>query len=263
MKLFFSGRNVPQALLAAARHFQLAPEEIEYTLRDRDGGFIKSPRAVIEVDPAAPRRARPVSGPVAAPVAISNPGIVDAPKAQSRSVPKRSGGPAKPSPGGREGRRREPQGVVSPETLIAARESALLLAGFAGLEVEARVEFDPAASEVRVEFEGADARLLTANQGELLETVDHLLPRLLRGRTGESVLCRVDAAGFRAAREADLQRLALEAAETVRREGRPLALPEMNPAERRIVHLTLEKDPTVATASQGDGFLKSITVSPA
>jgi spoIIIJ-associated protein len=80
--------------------------------------------------------------------------------------------------------------------------------------------------------------------------------------TGESLLCRVDADGFRAAREGELQRLARDAAETVRREGRPLALPELNPAERRIVHLTLESDSSVTTASQGDGFLKSITVSP-
>lgn len=263
MKLFFSGRNVPQALLAAARHFQLAPEEIEYTLRDRDGGFIKSPRTVIEVDPAAPRRSRPVGGPIAARPALSKPGDGEASKAHSTALPRRSGGPARSGSEGRESRLREPRGVVSPEALVAARECALLLVGLAGLEVEARVEFDPAASEVLVEFVGADARRLTANQGELLETVDHLLPRLLRGRTGESLLCRVDAEGFRAAREADLQRLALEAAETVRREGRPLALPEMNPAERRIVHLALEKDSSVTTASQGEGFLKSITVSPA
>jgi spoIIIJ-associated protein len=262
MKLFFSGRNVPQALLAAARHFQLAPEEIEYTLRDRDRGFIKSPRAVIEVDPAAPRRSGAAT-PIVAAATVSSPGKEEAPKPPSAAAPRRSGRPPKPSSGGRENRTREPRGVVSPEALGAARECAVQLARFAGLEVEARVGLDPAASEVLVEFEGADAKLLAANQGELLETIDHLLPRLLRGMTGESYLCRIDAAGFRAAREADLQRLALEAAQTVRREGRPLALPEMNPAERRIVHLTLEKDPSVTTASQGDGFLKSITVSPA
>jgi spoIIIJ-associated protein len=147
--------------------------------------------------------------------------------------------------------------------MAAAKDAAALLAGFGGLDVQASVEFDSGAGEILVVFEGADTRRLTANQGELLETLDHLLPRLLRGMTGESLLCRVDAAGFRAAREASLQRLALEAAETVRRERLPLSLPEMNPADRRIVHLTLEKDPSVTTASHGDGLLKSVTVSPA
>jgi len=260
MKLFFSGRNLPQALLAAARHFQLAPEEIEYTVRDRDGGFIKSPKTVIEVDPSAPRRSSPVA-PNAAPAAVASPGDM-APKAPAAAVQKRPGQPARPSAGGRESRARDPRGVVSPEALIAARESAVLLTRLAGLEVQAKVEVDPSASEVLVEFEGTEARILAANGGELLETMDHLLPRLLRGMTGESLLCRVDADGFRAAREGELQRLARDAAETVRREGRPLALPELNPAERRIVHLTLESDSSVTTASQGDGFLKSITVSP-
>ena len=257
-RLFFSGRNLQQALLAAARQFQLPPEEIAYTLRERQGGFIKNPRTVIEVDPASPRQAVRVAAP---------PRHQEArPQDMSPEVPKvpaaRPAVPARSSPA-RE-RERPPEPQISPEAAVsAAKEAAALLARLAGLEVEARVSFEGSEGEIAIAFGGAGAERLAADQGELLDTMDHLLPRLVRGMTGASVPCRVDAAGFRAANEAVLRSLALEAAETVRREGRPHALPEMSPAERRIVHLTLETDASVTTASHGDGFLKSVTVSPA
>jgi spoIIIJ-associated protein len=262
MKLFFSGRNLQHALLAAARHFQLDPEDIAYSLRERERGFIKNPKTVIEVDPSAPKRSSQSVAAVAEPLPVAGPAKAEASRARQAAAAPAVGGTARPRPTAREGRPREAP-VLPPETaLAAAGDSAALLAGFAGLDVQASVELD-SAGEILVTFEGPDAARLTANQGELLETLDHLLPRLFRGMTGSSALCRVDAAGFRAAREADLQRLALEAAEQVRRERLPVALPEMNPADRRIVHLTLEKDPSVSTASHGDGLLKSVTVSPA
>jgi predicted RNA-binding protein Jag len=37
----------------------------------------------------------------------------------------------------------------------------------------------------------------------------------------------------------------------------------MDPAERRIVHITLEDDPTVTTESLGDGYYKKLKVLPA
>ena len=250
---FFSGRNLQQAVLAAARQFQLPPEEIAYTVRERQGGFIKNPRTVIEVDPAAPRKAARES---AAP-----PPRQEVRQEASKVPIARPAAPARVSPA-RE-RPAEPRSPVPPEAaLSAAKEAAVLLACLAGLEVEARVSFEED-SEIAVAFEGVGAERLAADQGELLDTMEHLLPRIVRGMTGASVRCRVDAAGFRASRESALRSLALEAAATVRREGRPHALPEMSPAERRIVHLTLETDPSVTTASHGDGFLKSVTVSPA
>jgi spoIIIJ-associated protein len=60
----------------------------------------------------------------------------------------------------------------------------------------------------------------------------------------------------------DLRRLAVETAERVRRTGEPETMAEMNPAERRIVHLTLSEDPAVATESLGTGTIKRIQIRP-
>ena len=69
--------------------------------------------------------------------------------------------------------------------------------------------------------------------------------------------------GFRTQRVASLERLAREAAEEVRRRGRPKTLHSMNPSDRRIVHLALKDAEGVVTESNGDGFFKRITVRPA
>lgn len=54
---FFSGNTLEQAVLQAARHFGLAPEELAYRQIEKRHGFLKGrKRCVIEVSPGSPRR---------------------------------------------------------------------------------------------------------------------------------------------------------------------------------------------------------------
>ncbi|MFI4982468.1 MAG: hypothetical protein ACHQIO_19125, partial [Nevskiales bacterium] len=54
---FFSGDTLQQALVQAANHYHLQPEEIAYHQLEKRHGFTKVRRKfVIEVEPAAPRR---------------------------------------------------------------------------------------------------------------------------------------------------------------------------------------------------------------
>lgn len=263
-KEFFSGRNLQQAILAAARRFALDPEEVAYAERDRSGGFIKNPKVVIEVDPSSPRRlASAVSAPLAparGPSAPSAMSPAPAPSAPPVTPPGPGSSVSSSSPP-----RRSPAVATGDPVLAqpAAKEAAALLARLAGLDVEPAVSIGGEPGELVIDLRGPGAPAIAAQGGELLEALEQLAPRLLRGLGADPVFCRVDAAGFRADREAALRAMALEAAALVRREGRPQALPELPPAERRIVHLTLEADPAVRTVSLGDGFRKSITVRPA
>ncbi len=55
---FFWGNALPQALMAAARYHGLPPDELAYRIYDKRHGFVhRTRRLIIEVDPAAPRRA--------------------------------------------------------------------------------------------------------------------------------------------------------------------------------------------------------------
>jgi spoIIIJ-associated protein len=73
----------------------------------------------------------------------------------------------------------------------------------------------------------------------------------------------VDCDNFHDIREERLRSLAQKVAEEVRRLQRSRTLEPMNPADRRIIHVTLADDPGVATESDGDGYFKRVTVRPA
>ena len=145
---------------------------------------------------------------------------------------------------------------------IAAFEKAVdEVIALLGLRLEGSVRREDQGFEV--ELRGADSDLVVADDGELLGAVEHLLPRLVRGFLGHGLPCRVDCAGFRAAREVELKEMAGGMAELARRQGKPQILEPLNPAERRTVHMELAEDPTVETESEGSGFMKRVRILPA
>ncbi len=344
---FFSGDTLQQALVQAANHFRLQPEEIAYRQIEKRHGFTKVRRkVVIEVDPAAPRQApaaaRPAAGATAAegeggagqaappgrtsieperdatsppprpsserPTRAS-PQTQDTPSPQGRmpgegtplpavhpaaTLPERQRGggfdrgrPRRPSgayprdrrpanvPGGGGATEREdlvalpeqPRSVgerypaaEGPQAAAAARGVELLLR-VAGLDLTPRIY--QGEERLEIDLVGSDTDWCFADDGELLMAIEHLLPRIIRSIAGESVLCRVDCDNFHEIREERLRSLAQKVADEVRQRGRSRTLVPMNPADRRIIHVTLADDPAVVTESEGEGYFKRITVRPA
>ena len=62
-------------------------------------------------------------------------------------------------------------------------------------------------------------------------------------------------------KDAQLQQQALDAAKEVRRWSEPVTLPPMNAHDRRIIHITLEKEEDLQTESTGEGNLKRVVIS--
>lgn len=142
----------------------------------------------------------------------------------------------------------------------SAAKAADLLIRLAGLELEARVF--QGEERLEVELLGEDVDWCFADDGEFLNAVEHLLPRMIRTLSGEAVALRVDCDNFHEIREERLRSLAQRIAEEVRRKSRPRILEPMNPADRRIIHTTLADDPGVVTESEGDGYFKRVMVRP-
>lgn len=143
----------------------------------------------------------------------------------------------------------------------AAARSTELLMRIAGLDLTPRIL--QGEDRLEVDLSGADVDSCFADEGELVLSVEHLLPRMIRSLAGEAPLVRVDCDNFQEIREERLRSLAQEVADDVRRKGRPRTLEPMNPADRRIVHITLADDPAVVSESSGDGYFKRITIRPA
>lgn len=64
-----------------------------------------------------------------------------------------------------------------------------------------------------------------------------------------------------AAHEETLRIQALDASKEVKRWGEPVVLAPMNSHDRRIIHITLQDDPELITASEGEGSLKKVVIS--
>lgn len=320
---FFSGDTLQQALIQAANHFHLPPEEISYRSIEKRHGFLKTRRKVlIEVDPEAPRRDRSAPPPpppaparpamaAPAPPAPAAPPPVQArePQPERRpDAPERDRGPRRGDrpergrerdrgdrgPRGDRGERgergdRADRGVDRPERppvapgLIAlpeiprrpserypeatgpladaASRSIELLLRISGLSLTPRIL--QGEDRLEVDLSGEDVDWCFQDDGELVASVEHLLPRMIRSLAGEAPLVRVDCDNFQEIREERLRSLAQQVAEEVRRKGRPRTLEPMNPADRRIIHITLADDPHVVSESSGDGYFKRVTIRPA
>jgi predicted RNA-binding protein Jag len=150
--------------------------------------------------------------------------------------------------------------AVGPQADAAARGLELLLR-IAGLGLQAKIY--QGEDRLEIDLSGADTDWCFADDGEMLMSIEHLLPRVIRSLSGAAALCRVDCDNFHEIREERLRSLAQRVADEVRQRGRPRTLVPMNPADRRIVHVTLADNPAVVTESEGDGYFKRITVRPA
>jgi len=128
-----------------------------------------------------------------------------------------------------------------------------------GLNLQVSVKETP--TECLIDLSGPDAELLQAEGGELLQAFQHLVTQAF-GRMlpdGQRLVCDVE--GFRATREAELRAMANLAAERVRTGGAPFVFGEMNPNERRIIHLTLADAADLFTESVGEGSARKVRVS--
>jgi spoIIIJ-associated protein len=271
-KKFFSGNTLEQAVLQAARHFQVAPEEVAYEQVDRRHGFLKvRRRVVIGVDPEAPRRdATHVSAPETEPE-VERDGVGESPsvdhndQVNDEETPpevelEQEEEPTEVAPRSGPGHEDAWKSLSPADAVEAAEEALRRVFRLGGLDLSAQVTTTDAGLEV--ELGGSDEDQLFEDRGRLLLAFQHLLPRMIRGLAGVSVPCRVDSDNFHEVRAEQLRMLAHDAADEVRRERRMQSLEPMSPDERRIIHLTLADDPAVETESHGTGLFKRVAIRP-
>ncbi|MFA0753201.1 MAG: hypothetical protein IMHGJWDQ_000972 [Candidatus Fervidibacter sp.] len=132
---------------------------------------------------------------------------------------------------------------------------------YAGWELQVE---EPVAreGEVYINMEGSDAGLVIGKRGNTLNALQLLLQAAVMRRFSQPVRIVLDASKYWERRRAAVIQLALRAADRARSEKRIVRLRNLSAAERRIVHLTLQSDPTVFTVSEGEGDQRVIIVAP-
>lgn len=163
--------------------------------------------------------------------------------------------------------------AVAPEEEKAPPEDESVLAG----EVREVVKRMLDAIGVRVELElreddellvativGRELGLVIGKHGQTIDAIQYLTNAIVwRGHGDEHKPVVVDAAGYRARREATLDALAVRSAERATSSGRAVELDPMTAVERKVVHLRLKDFPGVETRSEGTEPNRFVVIEPA
>ena len=130
-----------------------------------------------------------------------------------------------------------------------------------GIDAEVAANEEPEA--IVVTCSGPDVGLLIGRHGQTIDAVQYLLNVIAyRAHGDEKKDVVVDAAGYRARRQATLETLAARVADRVRESGEREELEPMTAVERKVVHLHLKDVSGVGTTSEGTEPNRYVVVLP-
>ena len=136
-----------------------------------------------------------------------------------------------------------------------------LLDTFGSTYEVARQQVDDDTVEIAVE--GDDLGLFIGQRGQTLSAVQELARTVVQRRAaGYHGRVVVDVSGYRRHRREALERFTRNAAEQVLASGVPRVLEPMPPADRKVVHDTVNTIDGVATSSEGDEPRRRVVISP-
>jgi spoIIIJ-associated protein len=142
--------------------------------------------------------------------------------------------------------------ALEDETGQAAEARTLVGRIVDAIGVDAQVTAREDDDAIVVTCAGPDVGLLIGRHGQTIDSIQYLLNVIAYRAHGEEKKdVVVDAADYRARRQATLETLALRAADRVRESGEREELEPMTAAERKVVHVCLKDLAGVGTTSEG------------
>ena len=145
----------------------------------------------------------------------------------------------------------------------AARLRELLETICAALGAPVRIEIAEDDELISATLTGPDLGLVIGKRGQTIDAIQYLINAILwRGQDDERKPVVIDAAGYRARREATLDSLAVRSAERATSSGREVELDPMTAVERKIVHVRLKDFPGVTTRSEGTEPNRFVVIEP-
>jgi spoIIIJ-associated protein len=128
--------------------------------------------------------------------------------------------------------------------------------------ISARVSLRSPGDPVMLDVSGEDLGILIGWRGENLRQLQSVVNLVANEGKMERHKVLVDVEHYRRRREETIKEMALRLAQKVKRTGEKVTLDPMHAYERRIVHLALEREPGVTTASTGEEPERRVVISP-
>jgi spoIIIJ-associated protein len=146
-------------------------------------------------------------------------------------------------------------------TMLIAKQRLEEIVSFFGANVAVDVEETEDGLELSIAATRISPRLI-GHRGETLRSLEYILNQMVKHIDAEAPRVIVDIAGYKENRKKTLAQLAQDVAGRVKDSGEEEELKPMNPAERRIVHMTLRTIEGVDSESRGEGRGRRIVVKP-
>jgi spoIIIJ-associated protein len=161
----------------------------------------------------------------------------------------------------------EPTGDVAVTDLDLDAQGANVRSFLEGLadafDVEAEVSVAAVDEEtLEAQMTGEDLGLLIGPKGLTLQAVQELARAILSKEGPGSARLRIDIGGYRERRREALERFSTQVAEQVLASGEAASLEPMSPADRKVVHDTINDIEGVHTISEGEDTRRRVVVLP-
>ena len=157
--------------------------------------------------------------------------------------------------------------AVAPETRdeseLASEVRELVERVVDGIGVTGRVDVREDDDAITLTVGGPDLGMLIGRHGQTIDAIQYLANAIVfRRHPDDRKEVVIDAAGYRARRQASLEALAVRSAQRAVQAGEPVELDPMTAVERKIVHLRLKEFAGVETSSEGTEPNRFVIVSP-
>ena len=134
----------------------------------------------------------------------------------------------------------------------------------ANFQISFDLEEDTDAESVKIELYGEDEELFLNKEGQLLDSIQLFLKRVVQHQMPDSrVNIVVDCGDFRAQANQSLIDLAEKLKGIVLDKNKPVYFRALPPRDRKVIHQYLAEDGRVKSRSIGDGLYKKIKIFPA
>lgn len=107
-----------------------------------------------------------------------------------------------------------------------------------------------------------DGDTLIGKDGEILESLQHILRLAIAKKFRQDSKILIDINGYREKRKKDLTIMAKQLANKAKRTGKGIKTDPLNPYERRIIHTLFKHNRNITTKSEGEGHTKKVLISP-
>ncbi len=114
--------------------------------------------------------------------------------------------------------------------------------------------------QAQINLEDQDSGILIGYHGDTIAALQLISGLMLYKQTKEWNRLIINVNDYRQKRQESLEKMAQDAAQKVKFSNEPIALFNLNPFERRIIHNYLNEYPEVVTESQGEGRNRHLVV---